>query len=163
MLSVQLSNTLITWHALDISTNSFPTKKERIKTVFFFALWGPLIGALPAMVFIWSTTAGSPGVDQILGGAVSITAFSYVLGILPAVLSGLLYQWYLYRPLADGSRAREVIIGFVSGYSATAILLFLLSSFFEPRIDVLLLLGSVGGFSGAVCSYLDKRRRQKIT
>jgi membrane associated rhomboid family serine protease len=91
-----------------------------------------------------------------------IAFYSFLPGIIPAAITGGIYQRWLYCAQPNGGRTREVLAGFIIGYCVTATLIFLLFSSIKPDIKMSIWLGLIGGFAGAVCAYLDKRRRRKM-
>ena len=77
--------------------------------------------------------------------------YSYLPGIVPAVITGFVYQWWLYRRQPNNGSTREALVGFVIGYCATAMLTFLLLNLANPSGENSMWFGLVGGCSGAVC------------
>lgn len=145
-----------------IPTDSPHTKRERFKTAVVFALWGPPIGAIPIILLFAFTGATHSNLILNITGAFGIVFYSYLPGIIPAMICGIIYQWWFYRPQPDGGRTYEVFVGFFIGYCTTAVLTICLFSLFKSDFGMSVWAGLIGGCSGAVCAYLDKRRRRKM-
>ncbi len=148
-------------YTLPNPTDNQPAKPERFKTALVFTLWGPPIGTLPILLLFALTGFTDVNIIQNITSAFSLAFYSYLPGIIPAAISGAIFQRWLYRSQPNDRCIREVFFGFIIGYSTTAIYSFLIFSMLEPGFLMPLLIGLIGGFSGAVCACFDKRRRRK--
>lgn len=142
-------------------SDSTPIKRERFATFVVFAIWGPPIGALPIILLFAFTGVTKSNLILNISGALGMVFYSYLPGIIPATICGIIYQWWLYRPQPNGRRTYEVFAGFFIGYCTTATIIICLFSLFKSDFGVSIWAGLIGGFSGTICAYLDKRRRRK--
>ena len=124
-------------------------------------LLGPPIGTFPILLLFALSGVTDANIILNITGAFGLAFYSYLPGIIPAAISGAIFQRWLYSSQPGGRYIHEVFFGFITGYGTTAIYSFLIFSMLETNFLMPLLIGLIGGFSGSVCAYLDKRRRRK--
>lgn len=136
-------------------------RKDRIRIVLLFMAAGPALGALPAVVpltlagFVAETSDDSG--MSIAGAALML---SYLIGIVPAVLGGVFYQWIAGRLAAMSPRRTRIqsfTFGVLSGLAAsvlTIVVFFLLQRDNPVFYAAILFCGMLGA---GLCALIARR------
>ncbi|HWU97111.1 MAG TPA: hypothetical protein VN114_01245 [Oxalicibacterium sp.] len=135
--------------------------RNRIKIVLLFTLAGPAIGGLPFAIPM--TIAG---LMTALSGAgihfpgVAALMFSYLIGIVPAALCGIIYQWIAVRLstiTAGRTKLQTFTVGMLSGTVSglLTVCLFLLLQKDNVTFYSVILFCSM--FAGALCALIARR------
>jgi uncharacterized membrane protein YkvA (DUF1232 family) len=129
-----------------------PNKFNRFKVVLLFILIGPFAAAMLFAVpfFLYSLF----GKIHEIGLVATVIGVAYVVGVLPATITGIIHQAVVYRGGVKRTGVQLVFIGAVTGLLVTLAMLFLLSgivTFGSPAVDadLLLQLGIMGAWSVA--------------
>jgi hypothetical protein len=131
---------------------------ERFKTILVFLVFGPPIGAVPIM-FMLLLVGKSYDAVQILTGGMLVILYSYVPGGMPALLTGIIFQWLINRRRIGDLQPNFSFLAFVIAFCVTAILALIFFGFTKHSIGIAIGYGLLSAFSAALCGYIDERRR----
>jgi len=149
--------------------NSRPTKWERTKVVLLFSFLGPPAAAFPIAIVaaITSLMSLSGSFAEILNGLfvygvlgpVFMVIGAYVFGLIPALITGAIYQWSIFRRIGRSIRD-TVVMGISTGFLVSFALAICSNGIFlQIYLEKSLYFAVVGGIAGGVCAYVDGRRR----
>jgi hypothetical protein len=140
---------------------SFLSARNRIKILLLFTIAGPALGGLPfaipmtiagLMTAFSGANTSSPGVTALM--------FSYLIGIIPAALCGIIYQWIAARLsniAASRTKLQTFTVGMLSGTVSglLVVCLFLLMQKDNVTFYSVILFCSM--FAGALCALIARR------
>jgi hypothetical protein len=140
---------------------------SRVKTITFFALIGPAVGAVPFLITIL-TLAAFHGDAQGILMALGALVVAYTYGLIPAAVCGLLFLWIVGRHPHVVNRAASVAwVGAVAGFFSSlplAAWVFLFTekvlAYDHALMAVAFLVPSI--ISGAVCAVLWSKRASTL-
>lgn len=131
----------------------------RAKTIAFFAILGPAVGAAPFLVII-PILAVLDGNTPEIGFVLPALLMGYLYGLIPAAVSGWLFSGLVgRRPHAVHRAASLAMVGALAGFLATlplALVVWLTAegiSGFEYGMAAATFI-SPGIFSGAICAVI---------
>jgi sulfite exporter TauE/SafE len=131
---------------------------ERVKAVLIFLVLGPPIGAVPIM-FLYLLVARSYDAAQKLTGGILMILYSYVPGGIPALLTGIIFQWLIYRRQIGTLQPNFSFLAFISAFFITSTLAFVFFGFTKHSLAIVIGYGLLSAFAAALCAYIDGRRR----
>ncbi|OJU55836.1 MAG: hypothetical protein BGN93_21475 [Acinetobacter sp. 39-4] len=120
---------------MPITNTSFPQKPKWLSSAF--VIWGPFIGTLIIVITFHSPIMfGDPIrflkglitpsiIFPMIGGLFLITPFGYLLGIIPAIITQLLFQHFFAKKLAQISLMRSMIYSCILGFMLAPFILIL--------------------------------------
>ena len=130
-----------------------PTIGDRFKTILLFVALGCPIASIPFVIFFALVGIFGKGGFSIIFLPV---IYSYFFGAIPALVTGILYQWIIHRRSTDALGGNSTI-GFGIGIVVGATFLFLINSPLSLGIGLCL----AGGMAGAICAFVDRIRRAR--
>lgn len=136
------------------------TIQNRLETAFLFLGVGPLIGALPFIILFFFEDVLKKGE----GASVLLIPllYSYFFAAIPALLTGIFHQWFVYRRPFSNALRGHLVFGFFVGFLSTCVFF---GGFFRKGNDRdwegYIQLALLGAVSGAICAFLDWWRRRR--
>lgn len=135
--------------------------RNRIKIVLLFTLAGPALGGLPFLIplIIAGLIAAFSGSNSGFPGLVAF-AFSYVIGVVPAALCGLIYQWVASRlsSLAPvRTKLQTFVVGMLSGTVSGLLSVCLFLFLQKENVTFYSIVLFCSMFAGALCALIARR------
>lgn len=135
--------------------------KNRIRIVLLFTIAGPALGGLPFLIPL--LIAGAIAAFSSSGTSfpgVTAFAFSYAIGIIPAALCGLLYQWIaarLSRLAPIRTRLQTFVVGMLSGTVSGLLSVCLFLFMMKDNVTFYSIILFCSMFAGALCALIARR------
>ena len=131
-------------------------KIPMVRLGMLFAVWGPWIGSLlyfgyDSLFVNGVLTVGQTWSDLLIG-TIKLYPFSLVFGAIPALLTGVVYAYYLKtQTVHNPNWKKRLLIGAVLGAILSTVYMMMLSGI---RDDSVWVLSGVGALTGAIGTVL---------
>ena len=131
-------------------------KSPMLRLGMLFAVWGPWIGSLfffgyDSLFINGDLTLGQAWTDLLIG-TIKVYPFSLIFGAIPALLTGMVYAYYLKtQTVHNPNWKKRVLIGAVLGSVFSTFYFMLLLGIRDESIVISTALGIL---TGAICTVL---------